>query len=170
MFDSAFSVRCSRVLVSFGALVAGIVALPGCIFVGTREIRYVDPVTHKIVARTHEHDWHEGEPHHVEALIPARLNHIVLMKLNDPGLRDDLVEDCRAMVAEIPGISSVFCGSHVDTGRPTVQTDYDVCLYVGFDDTDAYRTYVEHPAHVGLVDRWLARLTWLKVYDVEDEN
>jgi hypothetical protein len=101
---------------------------------------------------------------------PARINHVVFMTLKDPAHADALVEACDAELASIPGVTSYFAGKHLDTGRPTVDADYDVGLYLGFDTEEAYSGYVEHPAHVAFVEAWLPQLELLLVRDVLDET
>ncbi|MCA9292053.1 MAG: Dabb family protein [Phycisphaerales bacterium] len=99
---------------------------------------------------------------------PAVISHIVFFKLNDPADADALIAACDARIAPIPGITAYACGRHVDTGRATVASDYDVGCVIGFDSTASYARYVEHPEHVAVVSAWRPRLTWLKVYDVLD--
>lgn len=99
---------------------------------------------------------------------PAAINHIVFFKLRDPGDAGALIDDSRRMLGEIPGVLSLFAGPHLDTGRASVETDYDACLYVGFATPDDYAAYVVHPNHTGLVGRWKERFEWYRVYDVED--
>lgn len=102
--------------------------------------------------------------------IPAEINHVVFFGLKNPADAPALVDDCRERLSQIPGVISLFCGMHVDAGRPSIQTDYDVCLYVGFPTLDDYETYVSHPLHVALVADWRDRFAWYRVYDVRDET
>ena len=99
---------------------------------------------------------------------PARINHLAFFKLNDPADAAALIEDCDRMAAVIPGITAYYAGQHVDVGRPTVDGDYDVGFYTGFETIDDYLEYVAHPEHVALVERWSPRLQWLRVHDVLD--
>ncbi len=101
---------------------------------------------------------------------PAVVNHVVFFKLKDQADAARLIDDCDRRLARIPGITSYFCGRHVDTGRPTVETDYDVAFYVGFDTLKDYTAYVDHPLHVAVVAEWRSRFEWIKVYDVHDET
>jgi len=101
---------------------------------------------------------------------PARINHVVFAKLKEPAHADELIADSDRMLRTIPTVRRYFCGTHLDTGRASVLSDYDVAAYMGFDTEEDYRAYVEHPAHVELVERWRPRLEWLRVYDVLDET
>ncbi|HRQ72396.1 MAG TPA: Dabb family protein [Phycisphaerales bacterium] len=101
---------------------------------------------------------------------PAVINHVVFFKLKDSADAARLIDDCDRRLARIPGITSYFCGSHIDTGRPTVETEYDVAFYVGFDTLKDYAAYVDHPLHVAVVAEWRPRFEWIKVYDVHDET
>lgn len=99
---------------------------------------------------------------------PALINHVVFFKLKDPGTAAELIADCDAKMSLIPGVVRYFCGRHLDTGRSTVDSNYDVGFYVAFDSLDVYRAYVEHPDHKALVDKWKPRWEWIKIYDVQD--
>ena len=101
---------------------------------------------------------------------PARINHVAYFILQNPADADELIADCDRMVTEIPGITSYYCGTPFDTGRDTVDGNYDVGFYVGFDTEDDLRTYVAHPSHVELVAKWRPRLESLRVHDVLDET
>lgn len=101
---------------------------------------------------------------------PARINHVVFFKLTDSAETDALLADCDQLLAPIPVVRSYFSGRHIDTGRPSVESNYDAAVYLGFDSEQDYAAYVEHPSHVALVERWRPRLQWLRVYDVLDET
>ncbi len=101
---------------------------------------------------------------------PARINHVVFFKLQNPNDAVELINDCDAKLAAIPGVVAYFAGPHLETGRATVDSDYDVGLYVGFMTEDAYRAYVEHPSHIEVVAKWKPALEWLLVRDVLDET
>lgn len=101
---------------------------------------------------------------------PAVVNHVVFFKLSNPAEADALIADCDARAPRIPGVVSYYCGRHVDTGRPTVDGDYDVGFFVGFDSLEAYRTYVDHPDHVWLVQKWRPRWEWIRVHDILDQT
>lgn len=101
---------------------------------------------------------------------PARINHVVFFKLEAAQDVDELIRDCDQNLSSIPGVTSYFCGQHGDFGRPTVDSDYDVGFYVGFDRDEAYRAYLEHPNHVRIVDKWKPRWKWIRIYDVVDDT
>ncbi len=101
---------------------------------------------------------------------PARISHVVFLKLVDPAETDALIADCDRLLPRIPGVVSYCAGKHVETGRSTVDSDYDVGLYVGFRTESDYAVYVDHPLHIELVTTWRPRLEWLRVYDVLDET
>ncbi|MEE8130648.1 MAG: Dabb family protein [Vicinamibacterales bacterium] len=101
---------------------------------------------------------------------PARINHVVFFKLKNPEDAVKLIHDCDTKLATIPGVIAYFAGPHLETGRASVDADYDVGFYVGFMREDAYRGYVEHPAHIAVVEKWKPRLESLLVRDVLDET
>ena len=105
-----------------------------------------------------------------QSLRPARISHIVLMKLEDPSMRDDLLADCDRLLSAIPGVVSYAAGRHLDVGRDSVDGKYDVGMYIGFETEAAYAGYVEHSNHKELVETWGPQLEWLRVHDVLDET
>lgn len=101
---------------------------------------------------------------------PARINHVVFIKLVDPADAPALIADCDATIRAMPMVRSYWAGTHIDTGRASVDADYHVGAYMGFDSTEDYAAYVIDPRHVDLVARWRDRMQWLRVYDVFDET
>lgn len=101
---------------------------------------------------------------------PARINHLAFFKLKNPADADELITDCDSQLAIIPGVESYYCGRHLDVGRGNVDGDYDVGFYVGFENEDDYRSYVNHPNHIALVEKWKPRWEWIRVHDVLDET
>ena len=99
---------------------------------------------------------------------PAAINHVVFFTLNDSSRAAELIADCDRRIAGIPGVESYFCGRHVDTGRESVDSNYDVGFYVGFDSFEDYARYVEHPEHKALVEDWQPHLREMLVRDVYD--
>ena len=99
---------------------------------------------------------------------PAAVSHIVFIKLNDSSETDALLADCDAKLSAIPGVVSYAGGAHLDTGRATVESNYDAGIYIGFDNEADYAAYVAHPNHVSLVNDWKAKMRWLRVYDIYD--
>jgi len=95
------------------------------------------------------------------------INHVVFFDLKDPGESDELIRDCYHLL-EIPGATSGYAGTHYGIGRDSVLHDYDVGFFVAFDSEADYRAYIEHPAHVALVEKWRPRWESIRVYDVGD--
>lgn len=101
---------------------------------------------------------------------PARINHIVFFKLQEPADAAELIADCDLDLASVPGVTSYYCGQHGDFGRKNVESDYDVGFYVGFDSDEAYRAYLADPKHVEIVEKWKPRWEWIRIYDVVDDT
>lgn len=101
---------------------------------------------------------------------PARINHLAFFKLKNPADAVELIADCDAHLATIPGVLSYYAGTHLDVGRGNVDGDYDVGFFVGFETEEAYRQYVNHPSHVMVVEKWKPRWKWIRVHDVLDET
>ena len=98
---------------------------------------------------------------------PGMINHVVFFDLQDPEDAGELIADCYDLLQKTES-SSGYAGRHYDIGRPGVLNDYDVGFFVAFQSEEAYRTYVEHPEHVSLVEKWKSRWDSIRVYDVGD--
>lgn len=99
---------------------------------------------------------------------PAVINHIVLITLRDASDAEALIADSDRLLANIPSVVSYFCGTHLDTGRSTVDGSYHVGLYVGFDSAEGYMAYIDHEGHVELVKSWAPRVESMRIFDVVD--
>jgi hypothetical protein len=53
-------------------------------------------------------------------------------------------------------------------GRTNVTSDYDVGIYVGFRTEAAYRTYVDHPRHLEMVEGWREGWKSVRMFDIVD--
>ena len=96
---------------------------------------------------------------------PVAIEHVVLISLTNHAERDALEADCRKFLAHIPGVEALSVGSPVDTGRPTVDAEYDTGVIVSFASKEAYAAYVIHPDHVALVTAWKPRIAKMRVFD-----
>ncbi|MCB9846485.1 MAG: Dabb family protein [Phycisphaeraceae bacterium] len=103
-----------------------------------------------------------------EAGRPALIEHVVFVKLKDPGRASALIAESDRVLRPIPGVVAYAAGQHLETGRTQVIADYDVAMFIGFDSEEDYASYVSHPSHVGIVDRWKPEMEWLRVYDFLD--
>ncbi|MFG0304901.1 MAG: Dabb family protein [Phycisphaerales bacterium JB040] len=97
---------------------------------------------------------------------PARIGHVVLLSLNDPADAPELIESSREVLGPIPGITTLGVGTHLETGRDALISDYDVALYIGFQTEADYSAYLVHPDHVAYVDAWRPRLTSIRIIDI----
>ncbi|MCI0364463.1 MAG: Dabb family protein [Phycisphaerales bacterium] len=101
---------------------------------------------------------------------PARINHLAFFKLKEPADAPELIADCDRLLATIPGVVSYHAGTHLEAGRPTVDSNYDVGFYVGFAIEADYARYVDHPNHVKAVNKWRPRWEWIRIHDVVDDT
>lgn len=95
------------------------------------------------------------------------INHVVFFELMNPEDSEELIRDCYWLLWN-PGTTSGYAGKHYDIGRESVMQDYDVGFFIAFKSEDAYRAYIEHPTHVGLVEKWKPRCISIRVYDIGD--
>jgi len=100
---------------------------------------------------------------------PAKIGHIVFVKLKDPSRIQFLQYDSDFMLGNIPSVSTYACGPHLDTGRETVLNDYDLAVYLGFESEQDLAAYVAHPKHIEFVEKWKPSLESLRVYDMIDQ-
>jgi len=98
----------------------------------------------------------------------ALIHHVVFIRLQDPADTDALIADCDRLLPTIPGVVRYWRGTHFDMGRANVTGDYSVGLEVAFETREAYRTYLEHPQHLELVETWKPRWSGATIYDVRD--
>ena len=98
---------------------------------------------------------------------PGLINHVVFFDLKEPADTDELIGDCYELLM-LPSATSGYAGRHYDIGRDSVLRDYDVGFFVAFESEEDYRAYVEHPAHVALVEKWKPRWDSIRVYDIGD--
>ncbi len=99
---------------------------------------------------------------------PAPISHVVFVTLADDADLPELLADSDAMLGTIPSVSSYAAGSHLDTGRATVDAEYSLGIYLGFESERDLAEYVAHPRHVAYVQKWQPRLESLLVRDVLD--
>ncbi|MBO6512924.1 MAG: Dabb family protein [Phycisphaerales bacterium] len=99
---------------------------------------------------------------------PARIGHIVFIELKDQRDFHALLKDADWMLGTIPTVSTFAAGKHLDTGRSTVRSDYDLAIYLGFESEQDLSIYVAHPKHIDFVNKWKPRLSALRVYDMID--
>ena len=96
----------------------------------------------------------------------APITHVVLVQLKDPTRTAELIADCDQVLPAIRGVSGYSCGVPLVTGRTNVTGDYDVGIYVGFRTDADYRSYVDDPRHLAMVDRWRDGWKAVRIFDV----
>lgn len=99
---------------------------------------------------------------------PGHISHVVLFTLVEGTDEGAFIDDCRDLLGPIPGVTTLSCGRHLDTGREDVQGDYDVGVSVGLASAAAYRDYLTHPKHLELLDRWGPTIDSYRIYDIQD--
>ena len=98
-------------------------------------------------------------------VMPGRLQHIVLVDLEDDADIPRMRADSDRLLPTIPTVKGYVCGTHVETGRANVAHDYDLAIVVQFDSVEDYRAFLEHPVHQQLVREW--RSKWRRSYIVD---
>ena len=94
--------------------------------------------------------------------------HVVLfwMKPSAPAAhREQLANDCRELLSQIPGLTLIEVGHPAMTPREVVDNTYDVGLLTVFKDSAAHDVYQTHPLHLKFIERNKANWERVKIYD-----
>lgn len=99
--------------------------------------------------------------------------HVVLFRPR-PGLTPDaehaLASAFVTATADIPSIRRARVGRRVTIGRAyeaRAIEDYPYAALIEFDDVAGLRTYLDHPAHAGLVAQFFPNVDAAVMYDVD---
>jgi hypothetical protein len=94
--------------------------------------------------------------------------HVVLfwLKKDSPtGSRQQLLDDCRSLLAKIPGLKFIDAGGPAMTPRDVVDNTYDVGLVTVFADREGHDLYQVHELHMEFIARNKPNFDRIKVYD-----
>jgi hypothetical protein len=98
--------------------------------------------------------------------VDGNMAHAVYFDLKDPRDSAALMRDCRARLADIPGVRALEVGERcTDFKTPRNDQDFEVALWVLFDDRAAHDGYQVHPQHRALVEAWTPKLAGIEVFD-----
>ena len=99
--------------------------------------------------------------------------HIVLFQLRpevSPEERRALIGAWAAALRDIPMIRRAHVGRRVRIGRSyesLTRLDFPYVAVLEFDDVDALRAYLDHPAHEAMATRLFAAIADTLIYDFE---
>jgi hypothetical protein len=100
------------------------------------------------------------------------LVHTVFFWLNE-GTPDaavqQLVQDCRTLLKEVPTVRQLWAGPPAGTPREVVDNSYGVGLTVLFEDRAGHDVYQDHPLHLQFIERNKAYWRRVQVYDYVQE-
>jgi hypothetical protein len=85
-------------------------------------------------------------------------------------IRDGLADALLSAAREIPSIRRARVGSRVTIGRAYEQlmtTDYAFAAILEFDDRNGLQSYLDHPVHEQLAQRFYASVDQALTYDFE---
>lgn len=80
----------------------------------------------------------------------GKLNHIGLFWLKEPGNvadRQKLIAAAHRFAQEIPEVQLLSVGQSIPQGSALLDTSFDICLIMQFDDQAAMDRYAKHPVH-----------------------
>jgi hypothetical protein len=98
---------------------------------------------------------------------PASLAHDVYIKLKEPSNAavQELTRDCREL-ERVPGVMRIAAGRRATTIKRSYNDEaFDVGLHVVFDNDDAFESYLVHPLHKALLEKWGAKIASIRVFD-----
>lgn len=81
---------------------------------------------------------------------PGRFHHVGLVWLKEPGNvehRQRIISAAYSFAAEIPEVRSLSVGQSPPSTSPYVDSSFDICLIMQFDDKAAMDRYARHPVH-----------------------
>lgn len=94
--------------------------------------------------------------------------HVVLfwVKKDSPAnARQQLLDDCTALLSKIPSIKFIDAGRPAMTPRDVVDNSYDVGLVTVFADKEGHDAYQVHELHLEFVARNKPHFERIQVYD-----
>jgi hypothetical protein len=107
-----------------------------------------------------------GTPKATPLAVDGNMAHAVYFDLKDPRDAEALMRDCRARLAGIPGVRAMEVGERCPEFKtPRNNQEFDVALWVLFDDQSAHDGYQVHPQHRALVEAWTPKLAGIEVFD-----
>jgi hypothetical protein len=83
--------------------------------------------------------------------------------------RQQLIDDCRGILAQIPTVRQLWAGPPAGTPRNVVDNSYGCGLTVVFDDRAGHDIYQDHPLHHDFIERNKAHWQRVQVYDFVQE-
>lgn len=94
--------------------------------------------------------------------------HVVLFWLkadSPPQARQQLLDDCRELLAKIPTVRHIDAGGPAMTPRDVVDNSYDVGLVTVFENREGHDTYQVHDLHLQFVARNKQHFERIRIYD-----
>jgi stress responsive alpha/beta barrel protein len=86
-----------------------------------------------------------------KAAATGSLHHVGLVWLKEPGSEADrqrLIDAAHAFLREIPEVRRLSVGQAVPRASPLLDSSFDLCLVMEFDDQAALDRYAQHPVHL----------------------
>jgi len=108
-----------------------------------------------------------------EAIGKAKLLNITLIWLRESdndAHRQQVIRAAHRLAREIPEVQRLSAGPPFPYGGPGLDSSFDICLVMQFEDEDALDRYAKHPAFQKAQRELLSPLTKrVKVYNVVSE-
>lgn len=94
--------------------------------------------------------------------------HVVLFWLKPdapPHAKQQLLDDCRLLLAQIPTLKFIDAGRPAMTPRDVVDNSYDAGLVTVFEDREGHDLYQAHELHLQFIARNKPNFDRIRVYD-----
>ncbi|MFN3651632.1 MAG: Dabb family protein [Armatimonadota bacterium] len=82
--------------------------------------------------------------------------------------RQQLIDDCRTLLAQVPTVQKVWAGPAANTPRDVVDNSYGCGLTVLFASREDHDVYQDHPLHQDFIERNREHWERVQVYDYLD--
>ncbi len=79
--------------------------------------------------------------------------------------RDQLIHDCRTLLAGVPTVKQLWAGAPAGTPRDVVDNSYGVGLTVMLEDAAGHEVYQDHDLHLQFIERNREHWERVRVYD-----
>jgi len=81
---------------------------------------------------------------------PGKFHHVGLVWLKEPGNmehRQKIISAAHSFASAIPEVQSISVGQSPPSTSPYVDSSFDICLIMRFEDKAAMDRYAKHPIH-----------------------
>jgi hypothetical protein len=96
------------------------------------------------------------------------VHHVVLINLKDgvtPNQIEEMITVGKALLSKIPGVLEVSFGKKAREDRPVHIKDYDIALYVKWENNETGNVYLPHILHQTFLKLYAPQATGMRIID-----